>query len=160
MDSPNTGLAAVHILASPAAVYVLISDVTRMGEWSPEAQAGEWRDDATGPVEGPRFRGTNGRRLTWKTIATITATVAGADFAFAIGKNASASPETTWRYTLTAAGDGTDVSESFEIVRAPGALGKFLTKLGTGVAWNDRPADMVAGMRTTLENLKGSEGTG
>ncbi|HAY67306.1 MAG TPA: hypothetical protein DCY82_03325, partial [Acidimicrobiaceae bacterium] len=41
MQTPSVTLAAheasIEIAASPEAVYDLVSDVTRMGEWSPES---------------------------------------------------------------------------------------------------------------------------
>ena len=38
--------ASIDIQASPEAVYDLISDLPRMGEWSPENIGGEWQDGA------------------------------------------------------------------------------------------------------------------
>jgi hypothetical protein len=46
------------------------------------------------------------------------------------------------------------VTESFEIVRRPGPVGRWLTKLGTGVTWAEREADLVGGMEETLRRLK------
>jgi polyketide cyclase/dehydrase/lipid transport protein len=34
--------ASIEIHASPEAVYDLVSDLPRMGEWSPENIGGEW----------------------------------------------------------------------------------------------------------------------
>ena len=34
--------ASIEINASPEAVYDLVSDLPRMGEWSPENIGGEW----------------------------------------------------------------------------------------------------------------------
>ena len=143
------GEAKIHIESSPGHVYDLVSDITRMGEWSPENTGGEWLDGATGPRVGARFKGKNKRKGGWSTKCTVTAADAGREFAFDVGKG-----ETRWRYRFAAAGDGTDVVESFEIVKEPGRLGRWFTKLGTGVPWSEREADMVRGMETTLANLK------
>jgi Polyketide cyclase / dehydrase and lipid transport len=35
--------ASIEIQASPEAVYDLVSDLPRMGEWSPENIGGEWQ---------------------------------------------------------------------------------------------------------------------
>jgi Polyketide cyclase / dehydrase and lipid transport len=35
--------ASIEINASPEAVYDLVSDLPRMGEWSPENIGGEWQ---------------------------------------------------------------------------------------------------------------------
>src|SRR5207247_320819 len=86
--------------------YVIdrVADATRMGEWSPENEGGEWLDGATGPAAGARFRGSNKRKLSWKTIATVTESRRGAAFGFAVGKHAPERPDTTWRYTFTPSG--------------------------------------------------------
>ena len=138
-----------HIEAPPEIVYGLVSDVTRMGEWSPENVGAEWLDGATGPAAGARFKGKNKRKGGWSTKCTITAANPGREFAFDVGKG-----ETTWRYRFEPAGGGTDVIESFEIVKEPGAIGRFFTKLGTGLPWSEREADMVKGMEQTLATLK------
>ncbi|MFN8034426.1 MAG: SRPBCC family protein [Acidimicrobiia bacterium] len=59
-------------MAAPAdTVWAMVSDVTRMGEWSPENQGGTWLGGATGPQPGAKFRSANrvGKRK-WKTVAT------------------------------------------------------------------------------------------
>ena len=48
-----------RIAASPEAVWNAITDVTRMGEWSPECHTCEWKDDADGPAVGAWFVGHN-----------------------------------------------------------------------------------------------------
>ena len=47
----------VHINATPDQVWDLVSDVTRIGEYSPETFEAEWLDGATGPAVGASFRG-------------------------------------------------------------------------------------------------------
>lgn len=49
--------------------------------------------------------------------------------------------------------------ESFEIIKAPGIMGRLLTRVGTGVSWKDREADMATGMQRTLEHLNRSPNT-
>ena len=48
----------VTMKAGPAEVWALVSDVTRIGEFSPETFEARWIDGATGPVVGARFQGT------------------------------------------------------------------------------------------------------
>jgi Polyketide cyclase / dehydrase and lipid transport len=50
--------ASIEIHASPEALYDLISDLPRMGEWSPENIGGEWLGGGSGKV-GDRFIGHN-----------------------------------------------------------------------------------------------------
>ena len=47
------------VSASPERVYELVSDLPRMGEWSPENTGGKWVKGATGPAVGALFEGTN-----------------------------------------------------------------------------------------------------
>jgi hypothetical protein len=141
--------AKVHIDADPATVYGLVADVTRMGEWSPETVSAQWLDGASGPAVGAKFKGKNKRKMSWSTTCTVIAADEGREFAFDVG-----SGDTRWRYRFEPAGGGTDVTESCEILKQPGALMRFLTKLGTGVRWDEREADIQNGMEQTLANLK------
>jgi hypothetical protein len=102
------GQARITIDAPPDAVYAIESDVTRVGEWSPECTAAEWIDGATAPVVGARFKGHDKMGpLKWSTTQTVTAAERGREFAFE-------NKQTIWRYRLEPAGAGTDVTESFE----------------------------------------------
>lgn len=138
----------VHIDAAPEAVYDLVADVTRMGEWSPECVGGEWLDGATSAAVGVRFKGRNKRKGSWSSTSTIMEASRGVAFGFDVAG------ETAWRYQFVTAGEGCDVTESFEILKVPGRAGRIMTKLGTGVPWSEREADMVEGMRVTLARLR------
>jgi hypothetical protein len=140
---------SIEILAPSEQVWRMVADVTRVGEWSPETVSAEWLGGAQGPAVGARFKGRNKRRGSWSTTCTVTAATSGREFAFSVGKG-----ETTWRYDLVPAGDGCRVTESFEIVRVPGAISRFFTKLGTGVTWSEREPDLTEGVQETLRRLK------
>jgi Polyketide cyclase / dehydrase and lipid transport len=47
LTTATTGQARVEIDAAPLTVYQLISDITRMGDWSPECYRCEWLNGAT-----------------------------------------------------------------------------------------------------------------
>ena len=51
------GSVTVHIAAPAGLVWDLVSDVTRIGEFSPETFEAQWLDGASGPRAGARFRG-------------------------------------------------------------------------------------------------------
>ena len=71
------------IAAAPDVVWSLISDVTRMGEWSPEATGAIWKGDASGPDLGAKFTGTNANgKKAWKTDCEVTTCEPGRAFAF------------------------------------------------------------------------------
>jgi hypothetical protein len=58
------GSVTVHVAAPPDRGWDLVSDVTRVGEFSPETFEAEWLGGASGPAVGAHFRGhvrRNGR---------------------------------------------------------------------------------------------------
>ena len=68
----NENVSVTREISAPAdRVWEMVSDLPRMGEWSPENEGGVWLKDANGPLEGVKFRGANrlGKR-SWKTVAT------------------------------------------------------------------------------------------
>ena len=75
----------VHMHAPPDEVWDLVSDVTRIGSYSPETFEAEWLEGATGPAVGAKFRGhvkRNGKGPTYWTTCVVTDCVPGAEFAF------------------------------------------------------------------------------
>src|SRR5260221_8118437 len=74
MPTAKRGHAGIDIAAPPERVFGLITDVTRMGEWSPECYRCVWLDGATSAYVGARFRGYNKLgRYQWATTADIAA---------------------------------------------------------------------------------------
>jgi uncharacterized protein YndB with AHSA1/START domain len=140
----------VHIDAEPRAVWELISDITRMGDYSPEVFEAEWLDGATGPEVGARYRGhvkRNEMGPTYWTTCKVTECVPGEVFEFAVIMRDR--PVNTWRYEFVpAAAGGTDVIESF---RMPDNLWTKLWKpLGGFLRENRNTRDM----RRTLERVR------
>jgi uncharacterized protein YndB with AHSA1/START domain len=98
--------AEIDISAPPDAVWDLITDVTRVGEWSPECYRCTWLDGGTGPREQARFKGWNRQDLgpipvRWTTTSTVVASTRGEVFSFTTKDSAA-----TWTYRLTATADG------------------------------------------------------
>ena len=145
-----SGSASIDIDRPPAEVFEAISDITRIGEWSPECMAARWVGGATGPGVGARFEGDNkavigGLTLKkWTTTSEVTACVPGEVFEFV------AEGYTTWRYELKPSASGTTVTESFSFV-SPTGLQKFIYE---GVM--KRSKAMVKGMGATLVKIKAS----
>lgn len=114
---PLTDSVTLHMNASPGVVWELVTDVTRIGEFSPETLEGRWVGGATGPAVGARFQGhvkRNGRGPMYWTTCTITRCEAERDFAFTV-EAPGMKAVNTWRYQLVPSGDGTDVTESFTL---------------------------------------------
>ena len=143
--------ASVVVRADAGRVWSMVTDVTRMGEWSPETERAEWIDGATGPAVGARFKGHNRKgRTRWSTTCEVIESQPGQVFAFAVGK--AAKPETVWRYRFEPVAEGVQVTESFELTKPLGFGSRLVTRVTTGV--KDRPADMEEGVRATLAALK------
>jgi hypothetical protein len=153
MKKGTSGSASVHVNAPPDKLYALVSDVTRMGEWSPETVRCEWLDDATGPAVGARFKGSNRRSfMRWSTTPRVVAADVGRNFAFVVPLAISKREVAEWRYRFEPAADGgTDVTESFEVV-ADLPLYVSISQRLMGI--KDRKADLEAGMQRTLERIK------
>jgi hypothetical protein len=127
----------------------MVSDVTRMGEWSPETEVGVWLGGVTGPQRGAKFRGTNRNGTKkWKTVAKVVDCEPGRAFAFCIGVPGLKIAE--WRYEFEPTATGCRVTETWTDLRRPGM--PVLGKLVSGVA--DRAAHNRVGMEETLERLK------
>ncbi len=139
----------VHMEATPEQVWDLVSDVTKIGRYSPETFEAEWVDGATGPAVGAKFRG-HVKRNGWGPVYWTTCTVVDCEpgRAFAFGVGSSDKPLNTWRYVLSPAGDGTDVTESFELANTA-LLRLYWALLGWSRGKTNRND-----MRTTLERIK------
>jgi len=117
MPTPRRGRAQIHIAAPPLRVYELVTDVTRMGEWSPECYWCEWLDAATTASVGARFRGYNRRgRYRWERTAIVQTADAGHEFAFVTVNDRTGRHETHWQYTMEPSRMGTLLTEQFEFV--------------------------------------------
>jgi hypothetical protein len=143
---------SIDIAASPEVVYDLVSDVTRMGEWSPECYQCSWTKGATGPAVGARFKAKNkGRRgPLWSNTPVVT--VADRAHEFAFNRSGPAVGSYTWRYTMEPTASGTKLVESFEADPPVGAAMSWITMKWTGS--EDRDADLHQGMLTTIARIK------
>ncbi|MGH8885854.1 MAG: SRPBCC family protein [Egibacteraceae bacterium] len=142
------GSASIAINASPDDVYAVLSDVTRMGDLSPECYKCEWNGGSAEAVTGATFIGHNrlGERE-WSTFCEITAAESGRLFTFEVG-----SPEVKyvrWTYALEPDGADTTVTESFEPLAIPPVLEDVTEEHRA-----QRTAALIEGMNKTLARLK------
>ena len=143
---------STEIAASPDTVYRLVSDVTRMGQWSPECVRCTWANGAAGPAVGARFKAKNkGRRgPAWYNTPTVTVADPGREFAF--NRSGPGIGSYTWRYVLESTATGTRLTESFDAERPLGSAMSWITEKWTGSS--DRDADLRTGMTTTVARIK------
>lgn len=143
------GSVTVHIDAPPRVVWDLVTDVTRIGEFSPETIGAEWVDGATGPELGARFRGhvkRNGIGPVYWTNCKVIYCEPERDFGFLV--YALGAGTNTWRYQLAPKDGGTDVTESFQLTPLP------LLRFYWAVLGKLRGRTNERGMRQTLERIK------
>jgi hypothetical protein len=71
-DLRMAGEATTWIAVSPEAAYAAVTDLPRMGEWSPENCGGEWVGTTNEAIVGATFRGRNrGPQDEFETILTV-----------------------------------------------------------------------------------------
>jgi uncharacterized protein YndB with AHSA1/START domain len=137
-----------EIKASPEVVWAAISDITRMGEWSPECHTCEWNEGFSGPEVGARFTGHNRNgEFEWSTECEVTESVPGERFAFdgVFGDLRFAK----WAYVIEPTDGGSRVTEIWDEGR-PDEIMEFTAKI-SGVT--DRGEHNRKGMEATLERL-------
>ena len=75
---------SIVIARSPDELYDMVSDVTRMGEWSPVCRACWW-DEGESPRVGAMFTGRNETpERTWETRSQVVVADRGREFAFEV----------------------------------------------------------------------------
>ncbi len=144
------GAVTVHMQAPPEEIWALISDVTRIGEFSPETFEAEWLDGAGGPAVGVRFRGhvrRNGIGPVYWTTCRVTECEPMKSFAFSVGLGTAA--VNSWRFDIVPTDDGgADVTESFRMAPNPA------TKLYWAIMGRARGRTNERGMRQTLDRMR------
>ncbi len=144
-----------EIAAPPDEVWAMVSDLPRMGEWSPENAGAKWIKGAEGPAVGAQFRGKNqqGWRR-WSTTGKVVESEPGKVFAFDI----TVGPLTVarWTYRVEPTATGCRVTEQWDDKRS--ALMPTIGRLASGVA--DRAAYNRQSMEQTLDAIaKAAEST-
>lgn len=132
---------SISVAASAATLYSLVSDLPRMGEWSPECTRVTWT------VAGERFIGHNRVGVVrWFTFGRVVAAEPGRRFAFTI--HFGPIPISLWDYQFTRAGTGCEVTESWTDHRP-----RVLRAIFRPVFGNRTPRN-ADGIHTTLTRLK------
>jgi hypothetical protein len=114
---------SIVVARPPEALYDMVSDVTRMGEWSPVCTACWW-DEGGGPRPGAWFTGRNELpERTWETRSQVVAADRGREFAFMVRGS-----WVRWGYTFTPVDGGTQITESWEFL--PDGIAGFRERYG------------------------------
>lgn len=139
----------VPMQATPERVWEVLSDVTRIGEFSPETFEARWTRGSTGPEVGAHFKGhvrRNGIGPVYWTLCRVTDCEPGRRFGFTV--LAGDRPVNNWAYEITPTADGCEVTESFRLESNP-LLRTYWLLLGWARGRTNRE-----GMRRTLERVR------
>ena len=130
------------IPADPLTVHDALSDITTIGQRSPETHAAKWI------TPGKKFKGYNhiGPLYRWSTVCTVTEDAPGHTFAFDVAWPS----KTSWRYDLTALDDATEVTLTMT-KNQPQAAPVVAIQRMVGV--HDRAQHLRTGMDQTLQRL-------
>jgi uncharacterized protein YndB with AHSA1/START domain len=101
-----------EVAAPPERVWSLVSDLPRMGEWSPENTGGTWVKGTNGPASGARFRGTNAHgKKSWTTNITVDTCERGREFSFEV--TAAGFKVARWSYQIEPTTSGSLITETW-----------------------------------------------
>jgi uncharacterized protein YndB with AHSA1/START domain len=133
------------IAADPVDVYRLVSDVTAIGRWSPNASEVAF-DEGSGPEAGAWFSGRNRKDgKEWTTRSQVVKAEPGTVFAYVVGGAEDGIVE--WSWTFRAQDGGTAAEQSWRLLRMDPVLG------GTRADVEALRDYMAASAETTLTAL-------
>jgi uncharacterized protein YndB with AHSA1/START domain len=138
--------AEVDINAPVSRVWGLVSDLSRMPQWSPQCRMMK----LLGPLRpGTRTINLNRRNmLFWPTTATITEVIPERKIAFRIPINTS-----VWSYELEATATGTRLVETRHAENGVRAVSTAVTKAALGGV-DSFESELLAGMNQSLARIK------
>lgn len=140
---------SIRVYASPSTVYDLVSDVERIGEWSPECRSARWLDERRGV--GARFRGSNRSGLNrWSRTCEVIADEPDRKFSWRTVPAALMMADSThWGFVLEPDGPGTLLTQWMHIVKKPQAWLRPYIRLAM-----PQHLDMRPQMQATLEAIR------
>lgn len=155
MRSARSGSVTVHVDARPEKVWSVVADVDRMGEWSPECYRVEWLDGAASPARpGARFKGWNRYGpMRWTMKCKVKTADPGREVSWSTLKGER--ELVTWTYRFEPSGEGTDLTESFDVHHLPPSA-----VLAEDYLMRNRDERREQAMRRTLERIKAAAEAG
>jgi hypothetical protein len=135
----------IVVAAAPDAVWDVVIDLTRVGEWSHECLECTFLGDATRAEPGARFRGHNRQGIfRWGRVCEVLST----DDHELVWRTVSTRlyPDSTvWRIRVTPCSGGTRLEQRFDVVRVPRHLDAVYALLVP--AHRDRAAALTEDLR-------------
>lgn len=135
--------ASTMIDAPIEAVWRVVSDVTRAGEWSGECRGCDWVGGADSPVVGAQFRGRNRRgSMRWTRLNQVDRAEPPHTFVWRTIARFPYLDSVEWQLNLAQDGQRTRVTEAFNILRLSKAMEGALHVVMP--AHRDRSTDLAA----------------
>jgi len=150
---------AVSVPVDIEAVWDVVRDVTRVGEWSHECVSASWVGDATSAAPGARFRGRNRAGIfRWGRVCEIVAAEPH-ELVWRTVPTTFYPDSSEWRIVVAEHDGGSMIEQCFEVIRAPKVLDLLYARLIP--AHRDRTAALTDDLRrlgdvagqTTAERL-------
>ncbi|MCU1483550.1 MAG: Hemerythrin cation binding domain protein [Actinomycetia bacterium] len=121
----------VVVDAASDAVWALVADPTRVGEWSHETQRASWLDGATEAAPGARFVGHNVLpRSKWSRTSEVLDVEPGRSITWRTVPSRIYRDSTEWTITVEPEGDRTRITQTYQVLR----LGWFMDRFFYAVA--------------------------
>jgi uncharacterized protein YndB with AHSA1/START domain len=153
--------AAEAVIDAPAeAIWAVVSDVTRVGEWSGECQGCSWAGEPGAAVPGARFRGANRRSwLRWRRLNEIVAVDEDHRLIWRTIPSGPYPDSVEWQIELAPENGSTRVRESFTVLAMP-RLMEWLLWVAVP-AHRDRTSDLendLGRLKALVEDAPGAAG--
>ncbi|MDS1116151.1 SRPBCC family protein [Gordonia westfalica] len=138
---------SIDIDAPAEKVWPVISDLKRMGEWSPQCKKMIIRGGSVGL--GTKTVNINRRGpLVWPTTSKVVRFTPNQEIAFRVAEN-----HTVWSYTITPNGSGVTVTERREVNGSTTKVSSFLVDKFMG-GTESFEVELKLGMAETLGKIK------
>lgn len=141
-DVRRSAQARIDVAATPESIFGLVSDVTRVGEWSGECRGCEWIGGVNGAAVGARFRGQNRRGgFRWNRTSEVVEFEPPQRFVWRTVPLGIYPDSSVWTITIESNGENTTVTLGFAIVRIPAVMAWAITAFFP--PHRDRTEDLV-----------------
>jgi Polyketide cyclase / dehydrase and lipid transport len=146
----------LRIHRSAADLFAIVSDVTRVGDLSPVCQSATWDDPARAGKPGAWFTGHNViGDFSWDTRCKVFVSEPPREFSFVNFGPEGDAELVRWGYALEEVDDGTDVTESWQVLPAyPDYLRAGDQNLDVKARIDGMAELAREGITATLANLK------
>ena len=117
-----SGRCQVTVDSDLDAVWDVVRDIARVGEWSHECVGIAWLDGTTAAIPGARFRGRNKQGIIrWGRVCEIV-TIEPYELVWRTVPTALYPDSTEWKIRLHRTGNATEIEQSFSVVHVPKLL--------------------------------------